>query len=468
MVEEKSKNQSLKVGGQIQGIGLESFLQMVGIENKTCSLKISTASDVGYIHLLEGELVAAETQDISGEHAALTIIGWESSNIEIESFRRGKKRTINKPLMTLLMDGLKYKDEKRNNPNQKVEKEKVLSSKNKKLESAEKLVDQYVLNGNTDAAVKLLYDLIVKNARDKNFLKAETLREKLQDVDSLALNEIIRSAEIIEEEKSKSVDKRHMKIWKKIYSILSTEEGNDLYYSLKKTEIGPNKLIFQQGKLNSRLFFIDQGEVAIFFRKGTNNTLIKKVRSGDIFGDDSFFPISICTTSVKTLTTVKLHYLDRRDFLTLNTKFQALGTKLTNFCLHIDKSSVLITQQKINRREHKRYKVSGKVVISLQNVSGQASNVVFKAGMSDLSVGGLSAQFTISKEATARALLGKRIHLRYQPDNSRASLSLDCEGVVIAVIDHFFNNYSICIRFRKKISHALVEDLAKLSQEEKE
>ena len=66
----------------------------------------------------------------------------------------------------------------------------------------EQLVDQHIAENKIEAAVSTLYRLIVTYAKEKNFTKAELLREKLYEIDSMALNEIISSAEIIEQEKS--------------------------------------------------------------------------------------------------------------------------------------------------------------------------------------------------------------------------------------------------------------------------
>jgi len=65
----------------------------------------------------------------------------------------------------------------------------------------EQMAAQYAAQGKTQHAVKLLFELIVAYAKAKNFPKAEALREKLFEVDAMALNEIIKAAEIIEEEK---------------------------------------------------------------------------------------------------------------------------------------------------------------------------------------------------------------------------------------------------------------------------
>ncbi len=97
---------------------------------------------------------------------------------------------------------------------------------------SEKMVDQHIGNDDTNAAVKLLFKLIVQSAREKNFTKAEQLRERMLEVDPMALDEIISSAEIIEEEKSQALDPIHMQIWSKLYDRLDTEEKNELYFSL--------------------------------------------------------------------------------------------------------------------------------------------------------------------------------------------------------------------------------------------
>ncbi len=51
------------------------------------------------------------TEDLRGEEAAYRIIGWENSAIEIEDVCRNKKKEINKPLMLILMEANRLKDE---------------------------------------------------------------------------------------------------------------------------------------------------------------------------------------------------------------------------------------------------------------------------------------------------------------------------------------------------------------------
>jgi Domain of unknown function (DUF4388)/Protein of unknown function (DUF1566) len=100
------------VGGQIHGISLDSFLQMAQMEKTTCTLTIRAGNQIGYLYILKGTLIFAETGNITKTDAFYEIIGWDNVIIEIENTCPKKENEINQPLMSLLMDGLRLKDEK--------------------------------------------------------------------------------------------------------------------------------------------------------------------------------------------------------------------------------------------------------------------------------------------------------------------------------------------------------------------
>jgi HD-GYP domain-containing protein (c-di-GMP phosphodiesterase class II) len=66
---------------------------------------------------------------------------------------------------------------------------------------------------NNASALADLFRLIVTHAKAKDFAKAESLREKLIDLDPMALKEIITSAEIIEQEKKEEMSQDHLSLW---------------------------------------------------------------------------------------------------------------------------------------------------------------------------------------------------------------------------------------------------------------
>ncbi len=103
---------SNNVGGQLHGISLGSFLQMSEMDKTTCTLKISSNKKYGYLYLLNGELINAEIGETEGKKAAHEIISWEPAVIEIDQTLAKKDRKINQPLISILMEGLRIKDEK--------------------------------------------------------------------------------------------------------------------------------------------------------------------------------------------------------------------------------------------------------------------------------------------------------------------------------------------------------------------
>ena len=57
--------------------------------------------------------------------------------------------------------------------------------------SQEKLIETYIKENKKEQAVELLFDLIARYAEAQHFGKAELLRERLFEVDSMALDEIV-------------------------------------------------------------------------------------------------------------------------------------------------------------------------------------------------------------------------------------------------------------------------------------
>ncbi|MEE4165294.1 MAG: DUF4388 domain-containing protein [Desulfocapsaceae bacterium] len=98
--------------GVVKGIPVSSFLQMLENDGESCTLCVSCGSITGSLFLREGTLVAAETGSLSGEEAVYEMISWEGVHIEIRFFNGCKDDKITKPLISLIMEGLRLKDEK--------------------------------------------------------------------------------------------------------------------------------------------------------------------------------------------------------------------------------------------------------------------------------------------------------------------------------------------------------------------
>ncbi len=99
-------------GGFLRGINLSSFLQLLGIERKTCTLNIRQGQTVGILVLQEGELVNARTGGKEGEEAAYDIISWPNPEIEMGNIVKKQVRTIRTALDQLLLDAHQILDER--------------------------------------------------------------------------------------------------------------------------------------------------------------------------------------------------------------------------------------------------------------------------------------------------------------------------------------------------------------------
>lgn len=327
------------------------------------------------------------------------------------------------------------------------------------LSEQEALVDQYVKESNTEAAVALLLDLITRCAKEKDFVKANALREKLSEVDSMALTEIIRSGEIIEEEQRKSIDKNHLNIWSELYGSLTIEETNALYYAMKECLYDADQLVFKQGERNPNLYFIDEGQLSVVCSKGGMEILLKTVGSGDIAGEDTFFSDTVCTASLMTLSRAKLRVLNENALTAWQEAVPSLEAKLRDFCLKFEKVDELLKKKGLDRRSHRRVNISGKCVIQILSVSGNPAGKAFKGNLSDISVGGLSFFIRIAKKETASLLLGRNLNIKFNLPSGDPQERIDQNGTVVAVRSHLFEDYSIHVKFDKALSERVLQDL---------
>ncbi|MEA1867669.1 MAG: response regulator [Thermodesulfobacteriota bacterium] len=97
--------------GHIKGITLGTFLQLLEMEGKTCTLTVTSTERIGSLYCLEGELINAKTETSEGEQAAYEIISWDETEIEINYSCKNKTKTIISPLSFVLMESCKIKDE---------------------------------------------------------------------------------------------------------------------------------------------------------------------------------------------------------------------------------------------------------------------------------------------------------------------------------------------------------------------
>lgn len=100
-----------RVKGRVENISLASFLQLLEMERKTCTLSIASGERRGQLYFRGGKLVGAETGDLDGTDAALEVMAWEHADIEISDVCPVNGPPLPSGLAYLLMEAMRLKDE---------------------------------------------------------------------------------------------------------------------------------------------------------------------------------------------------------------------------------------------------------------------------------------------------------------------------------------------------------------------
>lgn len=295
----------------------------------------------------------------------------------------------------------------------------------------EKEVYALLKDDKKEAAKKTLVHLIEKMARLKKFNEAEALRLRLIDIDAMALSEIIRAAEVIEDAKSNAIDQDHILIWSELYDLLSTEEFNVFYHSLEHQSFTTETVIVRQGDSQWRLFFVNKGRVRLYFNEKENETLIKTLGHGNVFGAASFFDDSLWTLSAASMGAVEVSTLSADCVEQWTADYPALEAKLRDYCTRFGQVNDFFMASGAERRQDERYPLSGTVQLALFSEDGNVTDITLNGECSDIASGGISFLSRITQRKQARSLLGRLVKIFFKAEDGEAEM--ECRGTVVAI-----------------------------------
>lgn len=331
------------------------------------------------------------------------------------------------------------------------------------LSEHEKKLNRYLQENKKDAAIQLLCELIINSAREKDFPQAEAWREKLYEVDSLAVKEIVKTGEVIEAEKRNAIDIDHLNLWADFYESLTPEETNTLFYGMQAVNFEEKHMVFKQGQICSRIYFIDEGRLKMFYRLAEKTILLKILGPGDIVGEDTFFfSDAFCTTSVITDSTVKLRVLDKDNLAILNEKSPGLESKIIDYCLKLESVCNLLKAKKLERRIKKRINIPGKVLGRATDDQDPSPGNTFRGELLDISASGLAfIMKTTQKSATL--LLGHALDMKLTFAELDSETEIHTVGTVVAVNKEPFNEYIIHADFSQNLTQIVIDGLEDLT-----
>ncbi len=327
------------------------------------------------------------------------------------------------------------------------------------ITTREKEIFQLVDRGEKERAKQMLFDLVVSCARRKDFQNAERLRDKLYEIDSLALPEIIKSGEIIEQEKTDSIDADELETWRDLYEELSTEEFNAVFQNLEKRHYSPEQAIIRQGADNEELIFINKGAVKVFYRQDNRDIFIKNLGPGDLAAEN-FFESSVWTVSLAALTVVDLAVFNRKILTSWRDLYPGLESKLRDFCREFTKIHGQLNKKGLNRRAHERFSRSPKIKFRMCDQTGKSGGKGFRGELADISQGGLAFLIRISRKENARLLLGRSISIAV-PLKSGPEPICELEGYITAVQSRILTegDYSIHVCFNELLSRERLQQI---------
>jgi CheY-like chemotaxis protein/putative methionine-R-sulfoxide reductase with GAF domain len=97
----------------LNAFSVSSFLQILQMEEKTCTLEVhGPGKKHGYLYVVQGELHNAQLGDMQGEEAAYAIVACEKAHFFLKDLPRNRReQVIQKSMMSVVMEGLRRKDE---------------------------------------------------------------------------------------------------------------------------------------------------------------------------------------------------------------------------------------------------------------------------------------------------------------------------------------------------------------------
>ncbi|MBW1707509.1 MAG: response regulator, partial [Deltaproteobacteria bacterium] len=120
-------------GGTLHGISSGMFLQLIEMEQKTCTIRLEDKSSgkQGVLFFRDGELLDARINGLQGVKAAYEIFSWDEVTLSIQNVCPQKEKKIESDLQVVLLEAMRLKDEAA-----QAEEPKVLTEEKKGVEKA--------------------------------------------------------------------------------------------------------------------------------------------------------------------------------------------------------------------------------------------------------------------------------------------------------------------------------------------
>jgi CRP-like cAMP-binding protein len=257
-------------------------------------------------------------------------------------------------------------------------------------------------------------------------------------------------------------------MWGPFFKGLTTEEAGSFFFALQEQHFDSEQVILKQGQANNRLYLIHQGNLKVVYQDKGKEMLIQRLASGDIFGQDTFFSVNVCTATVKTLSAVKLSYLERKTLENLTSALEFLESNLKKVCLSGASMFDMLRKRGIDRRSYRRINLQTKVKVQLLSADAKAlMRRPLTAELWDISKIGLSFYFQSKKREAVRRLLGRTLGVSFSLLVGGKYKDINVTGVVQGVDSHPLEEYSVHLRLNRNFSDRAIQTIQSIAAEKR-
>jgi len=310
--------------------------------------------------------------------------------------------------------------------------------------------------GEQDKAKTALFDLIVACAQDGDLDNANRLRDLLYEVDPMALKDIIRANELIEETLNGAVSDAFNRAWANLRELLTAEEFVALYHALAEHRIEADKPVVKAGSRFDALFLVTNGNISVTCSCGGKIVELAALEPGAAVEGNCFSP-SVWTYSLTCLSPVTLHVLRRQQFVALLEKHPGLEVKLHSLCRPFDTIWQQLREKEAERRAFRRIQAHHRVTFQLLKEDDSRDNRLFRGELINIGRSGLAFILRIGKRKNRQALFGRRLSVTVDPEGRKAVFI----GTVVAVSAYDLQNhdYAVHVHFADPVGSAVLQPL---------
>lgn len=321
------------------------------------------------------------------------------------------------------------------------------------IASVEAEIQALVNQGQQEEARSKLFDLIASCARGGDLNNANRLRDLLYEVDPMALQDIIRANELIEEAMSSAVSDGFDKAWVALREALSEEEFLAFYHALEEHDIGAGKTVLKKGSKLEAILFINSGNLQVTCQCRDKTVEVKTLEPGTMISENCFQP-SFWSVTVSTITPVNLSMLRLEKLVALENQFPGLEGRLARFHERFDTIQKDLSEQELDRRAFERRSADQKITFQVYKKDDTLDDRSFRGELINLSRGGLAFVIRIVKRENRRMLFGRRLVVTGQSETGR----FEFRGTVVAVSVHDIqdHDYAVHVAFAEPVAEEVI------------